>query len=100
MLLGATALMRYLENPSVHFTNYDELKDSGIIESGWVPNYLPLSSYDINETHNLDTNVVRIDFQFVPGDHERARQSCIREIEVENRVIFECKEGKLELFKW
>jgi hypothetical protein len=38
------------------FDNYGQAEDAGIIESGWIPAWLPETAVDIQEKHNLDTN--------------------------------------------
>jgi hypothetical protein len=59
-LIGVFALgvfgVAHFENPSSRFSTYEELKGSGLIERGWVPEFLPRSATDIAESHDVDTN--------------------------------------------
>ncbi|WP_175577623.1 hypothetical protein [Photobacterium proteolyticum] len=50
------------------FKNYDELVQSGIIDKGWLPPYLPRSATNIEEEHYVDTNIVYATFDFHPDD--------------------------------
>lgn len=72
---GLFALARY-ENPSQSFATYGELAASGLIERGWVSEYLPRSAYEMDESHDIDTNEGRTSFEFTPGDTSLARQHC------------------------
>ena len=45
-----------------HFTDYEALKRSELIEKGWVPDFLPPSSRDISVVHNIDTSARAITF--------------------------------------
>jgi hypothetical protein len=49
---------------SSHYANLVDVRQSGIIERGWVPELLPAGSTDIWETHNLDTNAGTGTFRF------------------------------------
>lgn len=65
-----------LENPKSYFATYAEAKASGIMEKGWLPEYLPRSATEINETHNIDTNEVKASFKYQLGDTEEIRKNC------------------------
>ncbi|MFV1976335.1 MAG: hypothetical protein ACC651_11355 [Candidatus Scalindua sp.] len=64
VILSAILFMDYVENVSSDFSDYEEMQSSGIIERGWVPAYLPKSSKNISEHHNIDTNRVHISFDY------------------------------------
>ncbi len=64
VILGAILFMDYVENINTEFSNYDEMLASGIIERGWVPGYLPKSSKNISEHHNIDSNIVHVSFDY------------------------------------
>ena len=64
-MLGLLEYCAYTENPKSYFKNYDEAKASGLMERGWIPTYIPKSSTEIRETHNIDTNRVQMTFQFL-----------------------------------
>ncbi len=64
VVLSAILLMDYVENVNTDFSDYDEMQASGIIERGWIPGYLPKSSKNISEHHNIDSNIVRVSFDY------------------------------------
>lgn len=59
-----------------HFADYEHMKASGLMEKGWLPDYIPHSATDINERHNIDTNVVNMSFKYNPADTEKAGTGC------------------------
>ena len=75
-LASALLALRFLDEHSSTFRTYEELAGSGLIERGWVSAYLPRSSTDIEESHNLDLNVGWVSFRFMPGDTALAREHC------------------------
>jgi hypothetical protein len=99
LVISVLGYMEWTENPSTSFRNYAEMADSGIIERGWIPNYIPRSAFEIEETHDIDTNVVQMHFSFEPGDIELPRRNCNSETIVENGILFLCNEGRLRLAK-
>ncbi len=64
VVLGVFLYLSYLDNIRNEFTDYEKMQSSGIIERGWVPAYLPKSSKNISEHHNIDTNRVRMSFDY------------------------------------
>jgi hypothetical protein len=44
------------ERPESSFANYQEAAASGMIERGWIPDWLPETAVNIQERHDLDTN--------------------------------------------
>jgi hypothetical protein len=79
-LIGVFALgvfaTAHFENQSSRFSTYDELRASGLIERGWVPEFLPRSATDIEESHDLDTNRGWASFKYKAGDTAAADQGC------------------------
>jgi hypothetical protein len=79
-LIGVFALgvfaVAHFENPSSRFSTYDELRASGLIERGWVPEFLPRSATDIEESHDLDTNRGWASFKYKAGDTVAADEGC------------------------
>ena len=53
------AWCHYSENSSAYLESYEDAKISGIMDAGWIPAFIPRSSYEIKETHNIDTNIVK-----------------------------------------
>jgi hypothetical protein len=89
-LVGVLALgfigIAHFENPSSQFGTYDELRASGLIERGWVPDYLPRSATEIEESHDIDTNRGWASFKYKIGDTAAADQGC--------RLLHQTKEGR------
>jgi hypothetical protein len=55
-MLVATLLCGGCDRTSQSFSDYEELKRRGALQGGWFPDWLPDSSYDIEEAHDIDTN--------------------------------------------
>ncbi len=54
-MLFHVACLAY-ERPVTHFANLTEARDAGAIERGWIPSFMPASSEEIREVHDIDTN--------------------------------------------
>ncbi|MDN0081902.1 hypothetical protein QU487_03890 [Crenobacter sp. SG2305] len=39
-----------------HYASYEEAKSVGAVEHGWVPDWLPADTGEIDEAHDIDTN--------------------------------------------
>jgi hypothetical protein len=89
-LVGAFALglfgLAHFENPSSHFRTYQEMKASGLIERGWVPEQLPRSAIGIEESHDIDTNQGWASFKYKTGDTGAADTGC--------QLLHQTKEGR------
>lgn len=61
IVIGIAALI-FLNPDTKHeeFQTYSELKKSMLIEKGWVPEFVPESSRNIEVVYNIDTNFVSI----------------------------------------
>ena len=44
------------EEPESSYADYREAAASGLIERGWIPDWLPETAVSIREKHNLDSN--------------------------------------------
>ena len=59
--------------PNAEINRYDSIetvhKQKGI-ENGWIPKNLPLSAYDIAETHETDSNTVVGKFSYAQKDEK------------------------------
>jgi hypothetical protein len=95
--LIAFALLNRFENPTSEFANYSDMAESGVMAAGWIPDIIPRSAYNISETHNLDTNRVRISFSFEPGDTAIAQSKCQEPEEANDEFVFVCPNGELRL---
>ncbi len=86
------------ENPSSEFKDYKALMTSGLIEKGWVPKYIPKSSTEIFEKHNLDTNSVTMYFKYVPTEKKLTESKCKLVIENEIGSKYICEdEGRTSI---
>ncbi len=59
--------------PNVEINRYDSfetVQKQKVMEKGWLPRILPLSAYDIVETHDIDTNSVFGKFGYGEKDEE------------------------------
>ena len=73
------------------------MEASGLIQAGWIPKIISRSAFQIVETHNLDTNVVRISFRFKPGDIGNVEETCHLAQTESPGLVFDCSEGTLTL---
>lgn len=76
LLFGAIWLIGYSETSESHFETYQQLKESELINKGWVPIFIPKSAYDIDETHTVDVGRVNVRFRFRPGDAKEIETVC------------------------
>ena len=77
LLVVAAWLLGYSEKSASHFETYQQLKESELIDKGWVPRIIPKSSYDIHERHRVDVGRVNVKFRFKPGDTKEIEAGCI-----------------------
>ena len=59
-LLGAC---QFSETPEGNYADYKETAVSGLIEKGWIPDWLPQTAVNIHEKHDLDTNASILFFE-------------------------------------
>jgi len=52
------------------YDNLQQVKEDKAIEKGWVPALIPPSAYDIEETHDIDTNQLFGRFYYKKKDEE------------------------------
>lgn len=62
LLALAALVLEKWERPSSSFDSRDEL--AALIATGWVPDWIPSSAFDIEESHDIDTNEVWMRFRF------------------------------------
>lgn len=88
------------EQSKAEFATYDDLKQSGYIEKGWLPYFLPKSSKNIIETHDIDTNTVKALFEYAVSDTQSVETECREKTIIENGVEYRCEyEGSYLLIK-
>jgi hypothetical protein len=87
-----------------HYANLPAARQSGIIERGWVPEFLPAGSKDITEIHNLDTNTGTGTFRFPSADLDafkaQARQLAgaeVKEVSTITHVVYARDRSRFEL---
>lgn len=80
LILGGVVLVSSLESDSTtRYENYEAaLKDeSNGIPKGWVPEQLPRSAYEIEETHDVSSpELAHGTFRFKPEDRTGFFQTC------------------------
>ncbi len=79
------------ERPKSEFKTFKEVEDSGLIGKGWIPPFIPKSSFNIKEQHDLDTNRVTMSFEYKIDDIEKTRSACDSERKIDNGIEFTCK---------
>ena len=82
VVLGLFRYIEYTENPRSSFSSIAEMEASGLVEAGWLPEYLPPSAFQIEERHNIDTNEVWASFRYEVNDVQSVEAVC--EIIAEN----------------
>ena len=70
ILIGLFLLLWYFfsDTQTNKYINFVEVQNDKAIIRGWLPNILPKSAYEIEETHNLDTNFVFGTFKYKEKD--------------------------------
>ena len=97
-VLGLLAFCEHQENPTSYFSDYSKAKASGIMDRGWIPTYIPKSSTDIRETHNIDTNIVKMTFKYLVGDTKDIEKNCTAKKISENILQYECVYFESDVF--
>ncbi len=59
------------ENVESHYSNYEELKSSGYLSNGWIPELIPDNSFEIREIHNIDINHVFGTFKYRSNNFDK-----------------------------
>jgi hypothetical protein len=79
--ISTLTLMYFLtsEKEDNSFNNYQALKESGLIEKGWVPAFIPKSAHNIKEHHRVDVADIYIEFYFKENDNLFLTNNCIME---------------------
>lgn len=94
LLVGAVWLMEYSETFESHFETYQKLKESELINKGWVPSIIPKSAYDIHERHKVDVGRVNVRFRFQPDDTKEIEADCTIVSSSDTKIrSYRCKHG-------
>ncbi|MFC3814937.1 hypothetical protein [Lysobacter sp. GCM10012299] len=65
-----------LETLDTHFSTAKEAIDAGMVEKGWIPNWIPQDATDLREVHNLDSNVSELSFAMPSGSQVHLSSDC------------------------
>jgi hypothetical protein len=98
---GGLWYMERMENPRSSFATFEEMEAAGLVARGWLPEFLPHSATDINETHDIDTNRVRASFKYDVADVQSVEKSCERVSHDERGSSYLCRSvpaGSASLF--
>jgi hypothetical protein len=58
-----------LDETSASYENYSEVASTpGLFDAGWIPIWLPKSAFNIQESHNVDTNESWLMFNYIASD--------------------------------
>jgi hypothetical protein len=90
LAVGGLWYMERMENPRSRFATFGEMEAAGLIARGWLPEFLPRSATDIDETHDIDTNRVRASFKYDVGDVQSVEKSCERVSHDERGCLYLC----------
>ena len=90
MILMLTNGLYSGERPKSQFSTYQEAKESGLMTKGWIPTFIPRSTTNISEQHDLDTNWVKMSFNYDPQDLAQTREACELELKLVNGKEFNC----------
>lgn len=68
------------------YATYAEARAAGMIERGWLPDFVPTSATDIHDVHDLDTNAQTLIFS-APGSDVPEMTARFRPAPAEDRAI-------------
>lgn len=72
------------------FSNYQEMKNSGVYRGYWLPEYIPKTATNIKEEHYYDSNDVFASFHYDPNETLEARNQCIEAPTEDDAIKFFC----------
>lgn len=89
VLVSALTLIYFVasERNSNSFENYQALYKSGLIQKGWVPEFIPKSAYNIKENHRVDNEEIYVEFHFIENDNSFIKNNCKKE----SQNIYNCE---------
>ncbi|MGB5718982.1 MAG: hypothetical protein WBN81_18070 [Gammaproteobacteria bacterium] len=76
VLFGVLYLLIESEKESNEFGNYEEMAESGLINLGWIPAFIPKSAYDIKEEHRVDVSRIHVELKFDASDINSFEVAC------------------------
>ena len=84
--IGTVAFFSCSERETNNFKNYQSVVESGLIAKGWIPSFIPKSSYNIKEHHAVDIPNIYIELYFKPEDISYFEKTC----DLLNKNIYKC----------
>ena len=75
LAFGLIHWFKYLDWSESHYRNMRAARADTEVGGGWIPEWLPESTRDIHEIHNIDTNQIWISFKFERDDFLEAIES-------------------------
>ena len=79
-VIGLLSFCAYIENPRSYFATYNDAKAAGMMDAGWIPTFIPYSSSEIRETHDIDTNTVKMTFKYSLNDTAEIEKNCTQKM--------------------
>jgi len=65
ILVAFTAGSVFLFSPDVNrFSSYSEVQTAGLIDKGWIPNFLPEDAFEIVHRNDLDNSASATEFSY------------------------------------
>lgn len=77
-IFAAFLLSACVETFDSRYASIEEAVADDAISRGWIPGWLPGSSRNIRETHNIDTNSYMIRFEFPEGERVTVPAECVQ----------------------
>jgi len=74
--IGAVLYLISSERESNNFKSYELAVESGLIDRGWIPSFIPKSSYNIKEQHKVDVPNIFVELHFEPQDISYFEKEC------------------------
>lgn len=63
ILLAALTLSGCGEIKDDRYADYEAARLAGVVERGWIPDFVPQSAYDIRDIHDQDSNAQTLSFR-------------------------------------
>jgi len=78
------------ERPKSYFETYEELSESGLIEEGWIPEYIPHSISKIFEQHHYNTKRVDMKFRYNDETGSQLEDHCKKQVRQSDATVYLC----------
>ncbi len=74
-LIAVCLACNWIETRERSYPSYDDAVSAGEMVRGWLPEWVPASSFDLRLRNDTDTNELWIEFSFVESDLKEASQT-------------------------